>query len=207
MHKLIIRTAATALLLPALAAGCSKLGLGGAQPGSKELPTARQLRLIHYMSQAPGADGRRMFNHLAQAKSCRDFEIAMRWNRPPDMRGGPFDKKMIYVTSSVPKDLEKDSEVFISGEIKQGQSMPSGGSVWSLRLRDGAEVQAVETAEYSEKQDEAQQAGGHATMIHPYTHGRVLCAYGIYQGNTGTPLKGPGHVPLVSILFAMDRIR
>lgn len=207
MNKLIIRSAATALLLPALAAGCSKLGLGGAQPRSKELPTARELRLIRYMSQAKGPDGRLMFDHLDQAKSCRDFEIAMRWNRPPDLKGGPFDKKMVYVTSSVPNDLPKDSEVFISGEIKQGQSLPSGGSVWSLKLKDGSEIQAVETAGYSEKQDEAQQAGGHATMIHPYTHGRTLCAYGIYQGNTGTPLKGPGHVPLVSVLYAMDRIR
>lgn len=207
MHRLVIRFTATALLLAALAAGCSKLGLGGAQPRSTELPTARQLRLIHYMSQAPGPDGRPVFNHLDQARSCRDLEIAMRWDRPPDVKGGPFDKKMVYLASGVPNDLAKDSEVFISGEIKQGQSLPSGGSVWSLKLKDGGEVQAVETAQYTEKQDESQQAGGHATMIHPYTHGRMLCAYGIYQGNTGTPLKGPGHVPLISVLFAMDRIR
>ena len=83
----------------------------------------------------------------------------------------------------------------------------NGGSVWSLRLKDGGEIQAIEPAEYTEKQEEAQQGGGHATMVHPYTPGRLLCAYGVYQGNIGMALDQHGHVPLVSVLFAMDRSR
>jgi len=44
-------------------------------------------------------------------------------------------------------------------------------------------------------------------MVHPYTPGRLLCAYGIYQGDIGMALGQPRHVPLVSVLFAMDRVR
>jgi hypothetical protein len=42
-------------------------------------------------------------------------------------------------------------------------------------------------------------------MIHPYTPGRLLCAYGVYQGNIGTALDQHARVPLVSVIFAMDR--
>ena len=204
MRSLILRCA-TALLLAALVPGCDKLGLGGHQEPSKQIPSARQLKAIAYMSQAPGADGRRIYDHLEQAKSCHDLEIAMRWNRPPDVAGGPFNRRLSYVSSGVPATLPRNSEVFLTGVIKAGQSLASGGSVWSLRLPDGSEVQAVEAAEYTEKQAEAQQAGGHATMMHPYTAGRLLCVYGIYQGNMGMALDQHGHVPLVSVLFAMDR--
>jgi hypothetical protein len=207
MRKLILQAAATALLLAALPVACSKLGLGGSTPHSAQLPTPKELHSIRYMSQGPGPNGRKVFDHLAQAKSCHDLEIAMRWDRPPDVRGGPFNDKMVYVAGGVPADLAKNSEVFIAGRIEQGQSLPSGGSVWAVKLRDGSAVQAVETAQYSEKQDEAQQGGGHATLIHPYTPGRMLCAYGVYQGDTGLGLNGHGHVPLISILFAMDRRR
>lgn len=205
MRGFILRSAAAAFVLTALLAGCSKLGLGGKKPGSAELPTPRQLKLIRYMSQVKGPDGRRIYNDLAQARTCYDLEIAMRWDRPPDVRGGPFNDKMVYVSAKMPADLPKNSEVFISGVIEQGQTLPSGGSVWAVRLRDGSEIQAVETAQYAQKQEEAQQSGGHATMVHPYTRGRMLCGYGFYQGDTGTGLNGHGRVPLVSILFAMDR--
>lgn len=131
----------------------------------------------------------------------------MRWDRPPDVRGGPFDDKMVYVSSRLPGNLPKNSEVFIAGVIEQGRPLSSGGSVWAVRLKSGGEVQAVETAQYAEKQEEAQQSGGHPTMVHPFTHGRMLCGYGVYQGDTGLALNGHGHVPLVSILFAMDRRR
>jgi hypothetical protein len=201
------RLAPTLLLLCGLLPGCSKLGLGGQPHPSKELPTQRQLKAIGYMSRAPGPDGRRIFDRLGQAKSCHDFEIAMRWNRPPDVRGGPFNQKMVYLTSSVPADLPKDSEVFLAGIIEQGQALSSGGSVWALRLKDGSEVQAVETANYAEKQEEDQQNGGSATMLHPYTRGRVLCAYGVYQGTIGISLNRKRHVGLISVLFAMDRRR
>lgn len=207
MHHSLHRCAAIALLLATLLAGCSKLGLGGQPQHSTELPSPQQLKAIRYMSQAPGADGRKVFNHLEQAKSCRDLEVAMRWDRPPDVRGGPFNDKMVYISGGVPANLPKDSEVFVSAVIQQGQPLPSGGSVWALKLGDGSELQAVESAQYSDKQDEAQQGGGKATMVHPYTHGRMLCAYGVYQGNIGLAVGGHGHVPLVSILFAMDRAR
>jgi hypothetical protein len=202
-----VRSAVTLLLLATLLAGCDQLGLSGKPQISKELPTAQQLKEIRYMSQAPGPDGRRIFDNPAQAKSCRDLGIAMRWNRPPDVKGGPFDQKMVYLSEGVPADLPKNSEVFMVGVIEQGQTLPSGGSVWALKLKDGSEVQAVETAGYAQKQEEAQQSGGSATMVHPYTPRRLLCAYGIYQGNTGLALNQHGHVPLVSVLFAMDRSR
>lgn len=208
MRNLILRSIGTALLLAALLAGCSKLGLGGQKTQSTELPTARQLKIIAYMSRAPGADGRPIYDHLEQAKSCRDLEIAMRWDRPPDIKAGPFNEKMTYVSAGIPDGLKKDAEVFLTGVIKAGQTMASGGSVWSLRLKDGSEVQAVEAPQYTAKQEEQQQSGGHATMLHPYTPGRLLCAYGVYQGRIGMALDPKkGHVPLVSILFAMDRAR
>ena len=203
MRILAIRSAATLLLATSLA-GCSKLGLGG-KPPAPELPTPHQLQYVRYMSQAPGPDGRKLFNHLSQARTCYDLEVAMRWDRPPNVSGGPFDDKMVYVSSGMPADLPKNSEVFLSGIIEQGQTLPSGGSVWAVKLKSGGEVQAVETSPYTTKQDEAQQSGGHPTMVHPYTPGRMFCGYGVYQGNNGMALNGHGHVPLVSILFAMDR--
>lgn len=207
--RIIVRSTWSLLLLAALPVGCAKLGFGGPPPHSNELPTPLQLKAIRYMSQSPtaGPDGRHTYDRLEQAKSCHDLEIAMRWNRPPDLRGGPFNAKLVYLSPGVPALLAKNSEVFLAGKIKAGRSLPAGGSIWSLQLKDGSEVQAVETPEYTEKQDEAQQAGGHATMIHPYAPGRMLCAYGIYQGNIGLALNQHGHVPLVSILFAMDRYR
>jgi hypothetical protein len=213
MRNLIVRSAAATLAVAVLLAGCNKLGLDklglGNQPTqSKELPTARQLKSIAYMSQAKdGPDGRLAYDHLEQAKSCHDLEIAMRWNRPPDVKAGPFNQKMTYISAGMPADLPKTSEVFLTGAIKAGQTMASGGGVWSLKLQDGSEVQAIETPEYTAKQDEAQQSGGHATMVHPYTPGRLLCVYGVYQGDIGMALGQPRHVPLVSILFAMDRTR
>lgn len=210
MRSLMVRFLATALLLASLLAGCAKLdklGLGGKPPQSKELPSARQLKTIAYMSQSKDSNGRPVYDHLEQAKSCHDLEIAMRWNRPPDIKAGPFNQKLTYISTGLPQGQSKTSEVFVTGVIKAGQTMPSGGSVWSLKLKDGSEVQAVESPEYSEKQEEAQQSGGHATMVHPYTPGRLLCAYGVYQGNIGMALGQPQHVPLVSVLFAMDRVK
>lgn len=214
MRSLIVRSAAAAFALAILLAGCNKLsldklGLGGQPAQSKELPTPRQLKAIAYMSRAKGGpNGRLIYDHLEQARSCHDLEIAMRWNRPPDIKAGPFNEKMTYISSGVPADQPKTSEVFLTGKIKAGQSMPSGGSVWSLTLPDGSELQAIETPEYSEKQEEAQQqAGAPQTMSHPYTPGRLLCAYGVYQGDIGMALGKAQHVPLVSVLFAMDRSR
>jgi hypothetical protein len=207
MLRLIARSAALLLMLAGLLAACSRLGLGGKPQRPAQLPSPRQLKQIAYMSQTAGPDKRRIFDHFEQAKSCHDFEIAMRWNRPPNVRGGPFDQKLVYITARVPADLPKNSEVFVSGVIEAGRALSSGGSVWALKLKDGGQVQAVETAGYAAKQEEAQQNGGGATMIHPYTRGRALCAYGVYQGITGLALDQHGRVPLVSVLFAMDRRR
>jgi hypothetical protein len=213
MRNLILCSGAGAFALAILLTGCnqlSKLGLGGPPPQSKELPSARQLKTIVYMSQSKGTgpDARTVYDHIEQAKSCHDLEIAMRWNRPPDIKAGPFNQKMTYISAGVPTDLSKSSEVFLTGKIKAGQSMPSGGSVWSLALPDGSELQAIESPEYSEKQEEAQQqAGAPQTMSHPYTPGRLLCVYGVYQGDIGMALGKPQHVPLVSVLFAMDRTK
>lgn len=207
MRSLIARSAGTALLLAASLAGCDKLGLGSGPTQSKQLPTAQQLKSIAYMSQATGPDGRHLYDHVEQAKSCHDLELAMRWNRPPDVKGGPFNQRMVYVSSDLPANLSKNSEVFVTGAIKAGQTMSSGGLVWSLKLKDGSEIQAVESAEYAAKEEEAQQGGGLAMMVHPYTPGRLLCAYGVYQGNIGTALDQHTRVPLVSVIFAMDRRR
>jgi hypothetical protein len=207
MRNLILQSTATVAALAALLTGCNKLGLGGESQQSHELPSARQLKAIAYMSQSKGPDGRLLYDHLQQAKSCHDLELAMRWNRPPDIKAGPFNEKMTYISAGMPAGLAKTSEVFVTGVIEAGQSLPSGGSVWSLKLKDGSEIQAIETPQYVEKQEEAQQSGGHATMVHPYTPKRLLCAYGVYQGNIGMALGQPQHVPLVSVLFAMDRLR
>jgi hypothetical protein len=214
MRSLIVKAVGTALALAILLAGCNKLGLdklglGGQPAQSKELPSPRQLKKIAYMSQSKdGPNGRLIYDHLEQAKSCRDLGIAMRWNRPPDIKAGPFDEKMTYISSAVPAGLSKASEVFLTGRIKAGQSMPSGGSVWALTLQDGSEIQAIESPEYTEKQAEAQQQpGAPQSMSHPYTPGRLLCVYGVYQGDIGMALGKPQHVPLVSVLFAMDRSR
>jgi hypothetical protein len=211
MRRLIV------ILVAVLVTGCSKvgvwldkLGLSSEPQHSAQLPTPRELKRISYMSQAAGpGPGGRVFNHLEQAKSCHDLEIAMRWNRPPDVKSGPFNDKMVYLSAQTLSNLPKNSEVFLSGVIKAGRSLPSGGSIWSLKLQDDTEVQAIETTEYAEKQAEAQQAGGPATIVHPYTPGRTFCAAGVYQGNIGIALDPhqQQHVPLVSILFAMDRRR
>lgn len=206
MRNLLVRTTGMGLLLAAVLAGCGKLHLGGEPEHSSQLPTPKQLKEIRYMSQTPGP-GRPVFDHLEQARSCHDLEIAMRENRPPDIKSGPFNDKLVYASSALPADLPKNTEVFVSGVVKAGRSLPTGGSIWSLKLGDGSELQAIETPEYYEKQAEAQQSGGHATMIHPYTPGRRLCAYGVYQGNIGLAMDGHGHVPLLSLFFAMDRIR
>lgn len=207
MRSPIARLAGTLLPLAALLVGCGKLGLSNPPQHSSALPSAKQLKSIHYMSQVAGPDGRRVFDHLEQAKSCHDLEIAMRWNRPPDVKSGPFNDKMVYVSAAVPANLPKNSEVFFSGPVKAGRALPTGGSIWSLRLQDGSELQAIETEEYADKQAVAQQSGGPATMIHPYTPRRMLCGNGVYQGAIGMAMDGHGHVPLLSIMFAMDRYK
>ena len=131
----------------------------------------------------------------------------MRWNRPPDVPGGPFNEKMIYLSSGIPASLPKPSEVFIVGVIEHGQLLPSGAWGWSLKMADGSEAQAIEAAEYWQKQEQEQQEGGSANSSKPYARGRKLCAQGIFQGVTGRSLNGTAPVPLVSVVFSLDRAR
>jgi hypothetical protein len=44
-------------------------------------------------------------------------------------------------------------------------------------------------------------------MLHPYTPKRLLFAYRVYQSTIGMALDQKGHVRLVSVLFAMNRLR
>ncbi|MGH8216949.1 MAG: hypothetical protein ACREUT_00045 [Steroidobacteraceae bacterium] len=201
------RPFAALILVATVLAGCGKLHLGSASAPSTQLPTARELKRIRYMSQSAGPDDRRVFDKLAQARSCRDLEIAMRWNRPPDLKSGPFNEKLNYLTSGIPASLPKQSEVFIVGTIEHGQSLSSGGWGWTLKLEHGPEVQAIEPAEYWQKQEQAQQEGGPVAIVKPYAPGRKLCARGVYQGEIGRSLNGTGNVPLVSVLFSIDRRR
>jgi len=188
-------------------AGCDKLHLGSESQGSAELPSARQLKRIDYMSQSRAPGGRPTFDKLAQARSCHDLELAMRWNRPPDVKGGAFNEKMNYLDSGIPANLPAKSEVFIVGTIEHGQSLTSGGWGWTLKMKDGSEVQAIEPAEYWQKQEQTQQEGGAAAIVKPYAPGRKLCGHGIYQGEIGRARNGTGNAPLVSVLFSIDRRR
>jgi hypothetical protein len=212
MSRFSTRSLGLLLLMSVALAGCEKLGLGsGQQPVSTQRPTPEELERIGYMSQAVGPDGRKVFDHLERAKSCRDLELAMRWNRPPDIRGGPFNEKMIYLSTKIPADLPKQSEVFVTGTIERGESLPSGAWGWSLKMSDGSEVQAIEPAEYWQKQEQQQdpqtQKEGSAAIVKPNQPGRKLCGNGIYQGMIGKSLKGDQSAPLVEVLFAIDRRR
>jgi hypothetical protein len=193
------------LLAVTLLSGCDRLGLRSGPQVSAQRPSPQELQGIQYMSQAAGPDGGKVFDHLDQARSCRDLELAMRWNRPPDIEGGPFDQKLIYLSTQVPADLPKHSEVFVAGTIERGESLPSGAWGWSLEMRDGSEVQAIEPAEYWQKQEQAQQDGSAVAIEKPNAPGRKLCAHGIYQGLIGKSPQRDGNVPLVTVLFALDR--
>jgi len=198
---------AVLVLLTCPLVGCDKLTPSSDSQQSATRPSPQELRKISYMSQVTvGPDGQKVFDRLEQAKSCRDLELAMRWNRPPDVASGPFNTKMVYLSSSVPADLAKQSEVFVSGKIKRGQSLSSGSSGWSLKMKDGSEVQVIEPSDYWEKQEQAQQEGGAAAIVKPYTPGRTFCGRGIYQGRIGKSLDGQT-VPLVEALFGMDRAK
>jgi hypothetical protein len=211
MSPSIARSLGALLSVCTLLTGCDKLGLdklglGSKPPTSAQRPSREELQRIQYMTQAAGNDGHTIFNHLEQAKSCRDLELAMRWNRPPDIASGPFNQKLIYL-ATIPADLPKQSEVFLSGTIERGESLPSGAWGWSLQMTDGSEVQAIEPAEYWEKQEQEQQDASAAAIVKPGAPGRKLCARGIYQGLIGKSPKGEANVPLVSVLFALDRRR
>jgi hypothetical protein len=205
MSRIIVRSFGALLVAVTVLNGCDKLRLDSGPPVSTERPTPKELQRIQYMSQVASPDGHKVFDHLEQARSCRDLELAMRWNRPPDVEGGPFSQKLIYLSKQVPVDLPKQSEVLVSGTIERGESLPSGAWGWSLEMTDGSEIQAIEPAEYWQKQEQAQQDGGPVAIVKPNAPGRKLCAHGVYEGLIGKSPKRDGPVPLVSVLFALDR--
>ena len=193
------------LLLSYLSTGCDKMATGD-PPGGDGAPDEAQLQKIGYMASGnTGPKGRRQYSQLEQAKTCGDLELAMRWNRPPNIEGGPFHKKLQYLTEQIPPDLPKDTEVFIAGRIERGQMMPSGGAGWLLRMKNGTVIQAQESANFWEKQEQDSQQGQPAAVVKPTKPGRAFCGHGVYQGRVG---KDPGQsadIPVVSMLFSMDR--
>src|SRR5262249_4724723 len=70
------------LLLLANMAGCDRLRPGSQTPADDGAPSEKELKKISYMSTAnAGPKGRKVYDRVQEAKSCHDFELAMRWNR------------------------------------------------------------------------------------------------------------------------------
>ncbi len=205
-----LRSAALITLAGSLAAlaGCDKLGLSGpTATASHARPSAQQLQSIAYLPQAPApGTTQHVFEHVDRARTCGDLELAMRWNRPPDIPTGPFHKKLVYVSDGVPEGLPKDSEVFFAGRIEKGESLPSGDSGWIVRLADGSALQAVEAAETWQRQEQEEDSHTSAALVKPYIAGRKLCGHGVYQRLIQVPGQARP-MPLVSMLFVMDRSR
>lgn len=187
-------------------AGCERLGLGQ-QAAAPDVPPEQALQKISYLpSGDSGPNGRKVYDHMEQARDCSDYEVAMRWNRPPNIEGGLFHKKMVYLTGGIPADLPKDSEVFLRGRIERADNLAAGGIVWVLTLPDGSHAQAIEAANFLQKQDEAAQESKTAGLVKPNKAGRMLCGQGVYQGKVGkSPEDGDSKLPLVSMMFSMDR--
>jgi hypothetical protein len=202
-----------ALVAASYLSGCDKLGLdklglgdSGAAAGDDGAPAEEQLRKISYMSAEPaGPKGRKVYNHPEQAKTCEDLELAMRWNRPPNVAGGPFHKKMLYVGGQLPPELPKDTEVFITARIERGEVLPSGDAVWLLRMKEGPTIQAVESTNFWQKQEQDSQLGKTVAIVRPTKPGRAFCGHGVYQGPIAKQPGGDEHIPLVSMLYSMDR--
>jgi hypothetical protein len=205
-HTLAMRMAA-AVLLAGLACGCDRFGMGNKVAEPDGAPSEQELQKISYMSSSDVKDqGRKRYSHYEEAKTCGDFELAMRWNRPPNVAGGAFHQKMVYLTSAVPGDLPKDAEVFVAGTIEKANNLTSGALGWQVRLRDGTQVLAVETQNFLEKQQQLAQDGKWVALQKPDTAGRAFCGQGVYQGMGGKDSNDPQQqIPLISILFGMDR--
>jgi hypothetical protein len=195
------------VLLAGLTGGCDKLGMGSNQTGPAETPSETALQKISYMTSAnTGPQGRKQYDHLEQAKSCADLELAMRWNRPPNVAGGPFSKKLIYLTDTIPADLPKDSEVYLVASIEKGDPLVAGGEAWILKMKDGTLAQAAEMADFIEKQEQQTQGGKLVTLDKPNKPGRAFCGRAAYQGLNGKdPAQAEKKIPLFSMLYAMDR--
>jgi hypothetical protein len=203
--KLALKLSAMIVLAGSIS-GCDKLGIGHRADPSAGAPAEEELQKIGYMSSAEsGPNGRKLYSRLEEAKTCGDLELAMRWNRPPGVEGGPFHQKMIYLTTDMPADLPKNSEVFIKAKIEEGEALPSGSAGWYLRMHDGTLVQALEQANFWEQQQQASQESKVVALVEPTKPGRAFCAHAVYQGLIGQDPKVDKKIPLVSVLFAMDR--
>jgi hypothetical protein len=197
-----------AFLLASALAGCDQLGAARKPVGPPEVPSDAQLKKINYMTaESPGPQGRKSYTHFWEAKTCSDFETAMRWNRPPNVAGGSFGKQMVYLTDSVPADLPTDSEVFIRGTIEKGDQLVAGGWVWILKMKDGSLAQAAEMQDFITKQDQETAGNSKAmTLDKPGRPGRAFCGRAVFQGMKGKdPNQADKKLPLFSVLYAIDR--
>ena len=208
MRSYLLRVSAIILLAQA-AAGCDKLGIDKlgitGQQAAPDAPAEEELRKISYMSATEAGGKRKQYTRYEEARSCKDLEVAMRWNRPPNVEAGPFHQKMTYVTAGIPADFQKNTEVFIRASIEKGETLPSGSAGWYLRLRDGSRVQVVEMANFLEKEEQSSQPGKPGAFVQPNRPGRVLCGNGVYEGRTGKDPDQSEQIPLISMMFAMDR--
>src|ERR1700737_237829 len=108
------------ILMTSMMPGCDKLGMGNEAPVDDGAPAEQQLQQISYMSASDsGSKGRKVYDHLGEAGTCSDFELAMRWNRPPNVEGGAFHKKLVYLDTQFPEDLPKETEVLITARIER----------------------------------------------------------------------------------------
>jgi hypothetical protein len=194
------------LLLAGVTVGCDKLGMGEPPPADDGAPDEAQLHKIRYMSSDnTGPKGRKLYTHLDEAKTCKDLELAMRWNRPPNLEGGPFHKKLTYLTEEFPADLPKNTEVFVMARIDRGQMLAAGGAGWLLHMKNGSVIQAVESTTFWEKQEQDAQQSKVAAIIKPTNPGRAFCGHGVYQGPIAKDSEGNQNIPLISMLYSMDR--
>lgn len=197
-----------AFLVVAGLAGCDQLGGARKAMGPPEVPPDAQLKKISYMTaENSGPQGRKSYTHFWEAKTCADFETAMRWNRPPNVPGGSFGKQMVYLTDTVPADLPENSEVFIRGTIEKGDQLVAGGWVWIVKMKDGSRAQAAEMQDFITKQDQETVGNSKAmTLDKPSKAGRVLCGQAVFQGMKGKdPSQEDKKIPLFSLLYAIDR--
>ena len=195
-----------AFLVAAALAGCDQFGGARKAMGPPEVPSDAQLKKISYMTaENSGPQGRKSYTHFWEAKSCADFETAMRWNRPPNVAGGPFHQKLLYVNGELPADLPKKTEVFIRARIERGEMLPSGDAVWLLKMKEGPAVQAVEATNFWEKQQQDSQQGKKVAIVKPTKPGRAFCGHGVYQGAIGKGADGKDNLPVVSMIYSMDR--
>ena len=197
-----------AFLLAATLAGCDQFGAAKKAMGPPEVPSDAQLKKISYMTaENSGPQGRKAYTHFWEAKTCADFETAMRWNRPPNVAGGSFGKQMIYLTDTVPADLAENSEVFIRGTIEKGDQLVAGGWAWIVKMKDGSLAQTAEMQDFITKQDQETVGNSKAmTLDKPGKPGRAFCGQGVFQGMKGKdPNQADKKIPLFSMLYAIDR--